>query len=143
MGFAAFSIFFVITGIVALQLIQMQPVPFDIISFFFILWNFSVSHPFPLLHAFKPSLQLTMQHQTHAKDQKNGKVVHLHKAFKDAPADRQQYVVGGGNSDDVCVASSCADEAGLHGDHRSHHGISLHWHTRMDNVDSAIGNGSV
>lgn len=42
MGFAAFSIFFVIAGIVAIQLLQMQPVPIDLISFFFVLWNFSV-----------------------------------------------------------------------------------------------------
>lgn len=43
MGFAAFSIFFVIAGIVALQLLQMQTIPLDLVSFFFILWNFSVS----------------------------------------------------------------------------------------------------
>lgn len=42
MGFAAFSIFFVITGVVAIQLIHMQPIPFDLVSFLFILWNFSV-----------------------------------------------------------------------------------------------------
>lgn len=42
MAFAAFSIFFIITGVVAIQLIQMQPLPMDAISFYFILWNFSV-----------------------------------------------------------------------------------------------------
>lgn len=42
MAFAAFIIFFIITGVVAIQLIQMQPIPLDAISFYFILWNFSV-----------------------------------------------------------------------------------------------------
>lgn len=45
MAFAAFSIFFIITGVVAIQLIQMQPLPMDAISFYFILWNFSVPPP--------------------------------------------------------------------------------------------------
>ena len=53
MAFAAFSIFFIITGVVAIQLIQMQPLPMDAISFYFILWNFSVKKtsllPFVLL----------------------------------------------------------------------------------------------
>ena len=42
MGFAGFSIFFLLTGVVAIQLIQLQPVPVDAVSFTFILWNFSV-----------------------------------------------------------------------------------------------------
>ena len=43
MAFAAFTIFFIIAGILALQLVQLQPIPVDAISFTFVLWNFSVS----------------------------------------------------------------------------------------------------
>lgn len=42
MAFAAFNIFFIIAGLVGLQLIQLQAVPIDAVSFLFVLWNFSV-----------------------------------------------------------------------------------------------------
>lgn len=44
MGLAGFSIFFVLTGIIALELLQKWDVHTDFISFTYILYNFAVSH---------------------------------------------------------------------------------------------------
>lgn len=43
MGFAGFSIFFMLTGILAFQLIQLYHIPVDLFSFLLILFNFAVS----------------------------------------------------------------------------------------------------
>lgn len=43
MGFAGFSIFFVLTGIIVLKLLQKAEIHLDIISFCYILFNFAVS----------------------------------------------------------------------------------------------------
>ena len=42
MGFAGFSIFFVLTGILGVQLIQLYRIPVDLFSFLFLLYNFAV-----------------------------------------------------------------------------------------------------
>eukprot|EP00887_Chlorella_sp_A99_P001007 scaffold5.g1007.t1 len=42
MGFAGFAIFFVLTGIISLELLQKWDVGLDLISFSYILWNFAV-----------------------------------------------------------------------------------------------------
>lgn len=44
MGFAGFLIFFVLTGVILTQLIQLTRFPIDYISFLYMLYNFSVSH---------------------------------------------------------------------------------------------------
>lgn len=44
MGFAGFSIFFVLAGIILIELLQSFHVHLDFISFTYILWNFAVSH---------------------------------------------------------------------------------------------------
>ena len=46
MGFAGFSIFFILTGVIALRLLEKAGIAMDAFSFLFILWNFAVS---PLL----------------------------------------------------------------------------------------------
>lgn len=43
MAFAGFSIFFVLVGIITLQLLVKFQIPLDAFSFSFILYNFSVS----------------------------------------------------------------------------------------------------
>ena len=45
MGFAGFSIFFMLTGILAAQLIQLYQIPIDMFAFLFILYNFAASPP--------------------------------------------------------------------------------------------------
>ena len=49
MGFAGFSIFFMLTGILAFQLIQLFHIPIDLFTFLLLLYNFAVS-PAPLQH---------------------------------------------------------------------------------------------
>ena len=43
MGFAGFSIFFFLTGIISLQLIEKAQLQLDAFSFLYILYNFAVS----------------------------------------------------------------------------------------------------
>ncbi|KAK9816378.1 hypothetical protein WJX74_000624 [Apatococcus lobatus] len=42
MGFAGFSIFFILTGVIALRLLEKAGIAMDAFSFLFILWNFAV-----------------------------------------------------------------------------------------------------
>ncbi|KAK9867147.1 hypothetical protein WJX84_008748 [Apatococcus fuscideae] len=42
MGFAGFSIFFILTGVIALRLMEKAGIAMDAFSFLFILWNFAV-----------------------------------------------------------------------------------------------------
>lgn len=44
MGFAGFSIFFILTGVIALRLLEKAGIAMDAFSFIFILWNFAVSY---------------------------------------------------------------------------------------------------
>ena len=43
MGFAGFSIFFILTGIISLQLIEKSRLQLDAFSFLYFLYNFAVS----------------------------------------------------------------------------------------------------
>ena len=43
MGFAAFQILFLVLGTIVIQLVQLQPLPIDLFSFLFVLWNFAAS----------------------------------------------------------------------------------------------------
>ena len=44
MGFAGFSIFFFLTGIISLQLIEKAQLRLDAFSFLYFLYNFAVCH---------------------------------------------------------------------------------------------------
>lgn len=56
MGFAGFSIFFVLAGIILIELLQTWHVHLDFISFVYVLWNFAVRRVFIILR--RCSLQL-------------------------------------------------------------------------------------
>ena len=115
MAFAGFSIFFLLTGIVLLQLIQKAALTMDAVSFSFILYNFSVWH---CCSGFAQRAKLTVV----------------------ASCCRR---AGGRRVVPILLAGATAVEAGLpHSDGRNY-GVCIHLNSGVDDLGPACLDGRV